>query len=102
MTCSNDPYVIVSVSDKRPCVDYKHSCNETPEPVVDLPRYVIVTVDRQLVSTVSTRSRVIVKEIFSNFPSKCGKNKMAAIVICPPSIKVHAREETLKFLVALY
>ena len=89
MACSIDPYVIVS--DKCQCVDQQTlKLQEPPDlvPVGELPRHVILTVDRNLVNTVSPGSRVIVNGIFSIFQSKSGKNNKAAIAIRSPYIKV--------------
>ena len=85
--CPVDPYTIVP--EKCRCVDQQTlKLQEAPEmiPVGELPRPVLLTVDRDLVNKISPGTRLVVNGIFSIFQGT-GGNKDKAVAIRTPFIR---------------
>ena len=87
--CPMDPYVVVA--DKCICIDQQTlKLQESPDmvPVGELPRHVLLSVDRGLTNKISPGSKVIVNGIFSIFQAKSSGSSSAASSIRSPYIKV--------------
>jgi DNA replication licensing factor MCM5 len=85
--CPMDPYVVVA--DKCICIDQQTlKLQESPDmvPVGELPRHVLLSVDRSLTNKISPGSKVVVNGIFSIYQAK--SSGPAASSIRSPYIKV--------------
>ena len=81
--CPLDPFVIVS--DKSRCVDQQIIKLQEPPDAIDvgeLPRHIILVVDRYMVNQISPGTRVTVSGVYSIFQSRSAKSVGVAIR-CP-------------------
>lgn len=87
--CPMDPFTMVA--EKCRCVDQQTlKLQEAPEmvPVGELPRQVLLTVDRNLVNKISPGTRLTINGIYSIFQGAGGKNNVKAVAIRMPFIRV--------------
>lgn len=91
-SCPLDPYVIVA--DKCRCVDQQTlKLQEAPDmvPVGELPRHVLVTVDRYLVNKVAPGHRITITGVYSIFQHKgsssSNSSNTSGVAIRTPYIK---------------
>lgn len=90
--CPLDPFTIVA--EKCRCVDQQTlKLQESPEmvPVGELPRQVLLTLDRALVNKISPGTRLTINGIYSIFQgnsSGSGKSSVKAVAIRTPFIRV--------------
>lgn len=87
--CPLDPYYVVA--EKSICVDQQTlKLQESPDmvPVGELPRHVLLSIDRNLVNKISPGTKVTVNGIFSIFQAKASKGTPSAIAIRSPYLKV--------------
>lgn len=88
--CPRDPYVVLT--DRCRCVDQQTlKLQEAPEmvPVGELPRQVLLTVDRHLVNRITPGTRLIVNGAYSIFQHSSGRREgSGAVAIRSPYIRV--------------
>jgi len=87
--CPLDPFVIVN--DKCKFIDQQAiKLQETPEmvPVGELPRHLLLSVDRNNVNKLVPGSRIIVTGIYSSYQNRQSKKNSGAVAIRSPYLRV--------------
>ncbi|ORX58496.1 MCM-domain-containing protein [Piromyces finnis] len=87
--CPMDPYIIVN--DKCKFIDQQAiKLQETPEmvPVGELPRHLLLSVDRNNVNKLVPGSRIIVTGIYSSYQNRSNRKSSGAVAIRSPYLRV--------------